>query len=430
MNGGRTRLRVRLPLFLLLTLAAPGGAAVVASLEAVGSRTAPGRLERLLETRAGADFDPARWEWDLARLRRTELFYAVQGSTRAVPGGVAARVEAKNKFSTLPILKFKQGGGSSLWTLGLYDVNLGRRLLEAGGQFERFNGRDGFAVWFRHPYGGGPRLRLGADLLAHTVDLPLLDVHGRPEAHFLHEETRATLRAGFEAAPRLRADLNAAVYRNVFKQDDSTPLKAARNAAFTAAHPLRSGRTVSLLPRLAYGRLERAPVALEGWEAAVGGELAAKAFGSDFGFARGELELTGGLVPRPGWNLAGQARLGTKTGHGFQHKHYLGGLDSVRGFLDGQLRGDQLWQVNLEARPTLLERPTAVLQGNLFTDWAKTWDARAFGAEGFHDPVVSVGTGARLILPRVYRAVLRTDFAWTLRPVRRFGFSLGLQQFF
>jgi outer membrane protein assembly factor BamA len=430
MSAGRTRKRVRLALFSLLACSAAAEAAVVASLEASGSRTAPGRLERLLETRAGGGFDPEVWDADLARLRRTELFYSVEGTTAAAPGGVAARVAAKNKFSTLPVVKFKQGGGSKLWTVGLYDVNLLRALLEAGGQYERFNGRNGFALWFRNPYGGGPRTRLGADVTAHTVDLPLLDVHGRPEAHFLHEETRVTLRAGHEVGRRLRADLNAAVYRNVFKRDDSTTLKAARNAAFSAGHPLRSGLTVSLLPRLAYGRLERAPAALTGWEAAVGGELAAKAFGSDFGFARGELELTGGAVPRPGWNLAGQARLGTKTGHDFQHKHYLGGLDSVRGFLDGQLRGDQFWQANLEARPTLLERPTAVLQGNLFTDWAKTWDARAFGAEGFHDPVYSVGVGARLILPRVYRAVLRADSAWTLRPIRRFGFSVGLQQFF
>lgn len=411
-------------------LAAPAEAGVVAVLEASGDRTAPGRLERLLETSAGEDFDPARWDDDLARLRRTELFYEVQGATTAVPGGVAARVAAKNKHSTLPVLKVKQGGGSSLLTLGLYDVNLARRLLEAGGQFERFNGRNGFAFWFRHPYGGGPRVRLGADVVAHTIDLPLLDVHGRPEAHFLNEESRATLRSSFEAGRRIRTDLNVSVYRNVFKQDDSTPLKSGRNAAFRAAQPLRSGLTASLLPKIAYGRLERAPTFLTGWEAAVGGELAAKALGSDFSFARGELELTGGLLPHPAWNIAAQARLGTKTGRDFQHKHYLGGLDSVRGFLDGQLRGDQFWHVNLEARPTLLERPSAVLQGNLFTDWAKTWDARAFGAEGFHDPVTSVGVGARLILPRVYRAVLRTDFAWTLRPIRRFGFSLGLQQFF
>ena len=113
-----------------------------------------------------------------------------------------------------------------------------------------------------------------------------------------------------------------------------------------------------------------------------------------------------------------------------QHKIYLGGLDTLRGFLDGQFRGDYYWLVNAEVRPTLWSSPRAVLQGNLFVDVAKTWDDQSFSPAGFEHPFVSTGAGLRIILPRIYRAVLRLDVARTHTPVRRTGIAFGLQQFF
>lgn len=89
-----------------------------------------------------------------------------------------------------------------------------------------------------------------------------------------------------------------------------------------------------------------------------------------------------------------------------------------------------MWLANLEVRPTPPESPLWVLQGNLFADLSKTWDARSFGLEGFEHPFVSLGVGLRVILPRVYRGILRADCAWTQEPVRQFGLSIGLQQFF
>ena len=91
--------------------------------------------------------------------------------------------------------------------------------------------------------------------------------------------------------------------------------------------------------------------------------------------------------------------MGSKTGREFQHKFYLGGLDTARGFLDRQFRGEHMWLLNLEARPTLVDRPRWVLQGALFTDAAKTWDARNFGVDGFGRPIISYGAGARVIFP-------------------------------
>ncbi len=114
----------------------------------------------------------------------------------------------------------------------------------------------------------------------------------------------------------------------------------------------------------------------------------------------------------------------------FQHKFYLGGLDSLRGFFDGQFRGEHMWVANIECRSTLVEKSKWVIQHNLFADLGKTWDAEVFGLDGFSSPIISYGTGFRLILPRIYRAVLRIDVARTEEPIKSFGVNFGVQQFF
>jgi len=99
--------------------------------------------------------------------------------------------------------------------------------------------------------------------------------------------------------------------------------------------------------------------------------------------------------------------------------------------MDGQFRGEHVWQINLEARPTLLEKRIWALQGAVFTDAGKTWGSKGFGPEGFRgSPYFSAGCGVRLVLPQVYRGILRLDAARTLSPVRTWGLNFGVQQFF
>jgi outer membrane protein assembly factor BamA len=405
-------------------------AAPVGRIEVEGSKTRPEVIRALLDTREGAPFDPVVWERDLRRLRNLDYFYDVEGKISEADGKMDLSLRLRNKFSTLPVFKFKRGGGSSLITVGLYEINFLDRLLEVGGQYQRFNGQPGFALWFRHPYLFSRRNRFGTEVLSSTIDLPLLTDKGVEEAYFSNKETRWNGRLQRELSEALRVGVELGVYQNDFTRDDSTAEKAARNAAFQSARPLRSGRTVSLTPSVFVGRLDRDRHFVAGHEGFAQVELAHRGLGSSFAFAKGLAGVTGGWRPAERWNLVYQARLGSKTGREFQHKFYLGGLDTARGFLDRQFRGEHMWLANLEARPTLIDKPLWVLQGALFTDLAKTWDARNFGVDGFGDPILSYGVGARIIFPRVYRAILRLDAARTQRPIRQMGVSLGLQQFF
>lgn len=395
-----------------------------------GVKTYPSVILRLIDTRPGQAFNSITWNNDIQRIKNTDFFYAIEGGVAKEGDGAVPFLKLKNKHSTIPIFKYKQGGGTSLVTAGLYEINFARQLLETGAQWERMNGKDGAALWFRHPYPISHLNHFGAEIYWHAINLPLLTKKGEPEAYFTNQEKRFNARWRRELAPQIKTGIELSFYRNEFTAENATADQTARNAQFLGSTQLRAGKTISWTPLLLLGNINRERHHIEGQEIFFKTEIALKTSGSDFEFVKAQTGWTGGLILREKWNLAWQARLGTKSGHEFQHKFYLGGLDTVRGFLDGQFRGEHMWLANLELRPTFFEGPRWVLQGNLFADLSKTWDAKNFGSEGFHHPFLSLGAGCRVILPWVYRAVIRLDAARTLEPIRQTGFNFGLQQFF
>ena len=169
--------RLCLPLLLFMFLGAtPVAAATVGKIEILGARTKVEVIRVLLDTKEGAEYDPNLLAADIRRLRNTEFFYDIETDVREEGGHMNITLLLKNKFSLIPIFKYKQGGGASLLTVGAYEVNLLNRLLELGAQYERFSGKDGYVAWLRYPFLFGRRNRLGTEIYDHSFTLPLLTV--------------------------------------------------------------------------------------------------------------------------------------------------------------------------------------------------------------------------------------------------------------
>lgn len=402
----------------------------IAEINIQGSKTNPETILKLLDSKAGDEFNEEILNEDIQRIMNTGLFYDIKSLISEKNGQKRIDLSLKNKFSTIPIFKYKRGGGTSLLTIGVYEVNLFNKLLEGGIQYERMKGRDGLVTWFRHPYFISNKNLLGTEIYIHTVNLPLLTIEGEEEAYFDDKKVRWNLHIEREIWKNVRPGIQLSIYKNEFKEDNSTNEKMQRNNDFTADNPLKNGLTVSLSPKVIFGKINVQKFYVYGTELILQGEFSNKELGSDFNFTKGLLVLGSAFRPVKKINIATNFEMGSKTGSEFQHKFYMGGFDSIRGFFDGQFRGEHMWLANIEVRPTLIEKPQWVLQGNVFADYSKTWDAVSFGTDGFHNPFSSYGIGARIILPKVYRAVLRMDFAKTVTPVSGYGFSFGLQQFF
>ena len=99
----------------------------------------------------------------------------------------------------------------------------------------------------------------------------------------------------------------------------------------------------------------------------------------------------------------------------------------MRGFSDNRFAGKYYWLSNTELRLPVYQHKWVVLQAVSFLDLVGVSDKpqNVFALEG-----ASAGGGLRLFLPKVYRFVVRFDFAQPLKANDDMNFSFGVQQFF
>lgn len=111
------------------------------------------------------------------------------------------------------------------------------------------------------------------------------------------------------------------------------------------------------------------------------------------------------------------------------NKHFMGGLDRVRGFLDNAFAGRHLVFTNFEFRINALVTKFGALQNAFFYD-------QGFAADSFdkmfstYDRPTSLGLGVRLIPFIVNNVAVRIDYGFGLAPYFHHGLSFGFAQFF
>ncbi len=321
----------------------------VGKINIVGSKTRTDVLSFFMDTKEGEEFDPARFANDIQRLKNTGLFYDISGDIQEKDGRMNITLSLTNKVSLIPIFKFKQGGGTSVLTLGAYEVNFLDRMLEIGAQYERMSGKNGFVAWFRHPYFFSNMNRVGVEIYDHIFTLPLLTHEGEEEAFFDNDQSQWTMFIERRVNGNFLAGLALNYYTNTFTPDNSTADKTTRNTQFNTKQELHDGTTISAGPSVVLGQINTERFYVKGTTLAFHAEIAENLLGSDFSFVKGLIHLTSAFHPWERVNIATQFKLGSKTGNEFQHKFYLGGLESLRGFFDGQFRGEHMWVANIES---------------------------------------------------------------------------------
>jgi outer membrane protein assembly factor BamA len=110
-----------------------------------------------------------------------------------------------------------------------------------------------------------------------------------------------------------------------------------------------------------------------------------------------------------------------------QHWYYLGGLESIRGYADNRFASKNYWLSNSEIRHFTLENSNLTMQTVFFVD-ALGIDESDRNIQNF--TALSSGLGARFIFPKVYRLVLRFDYAKPIINVDEQFINFGIQQFF
>ena len=370
--------------------------------------------------KVGSSVSDAQLEEGVQRLRNLGLF-ATATYQRI---GSVLRIDVEERWTILPAFKFTGGGGIAQLTVALYDINVAGRYLEFGTQYERLGKANSFVVWHRNPRLFDRRLLLAVDLWSTNRTRLLYDRAGEVDGGFLlnrllfsaaltHENQKRTLRLGGKIQG--------------FVDDFSLQYLTDEAIAAEEGNDLPpGGTTIAFGPTVSIGTINTDNYLQEGVEVNLDVDFAPPLFGvSDVHFVRGTLQATGFL--RLGKNSMLGARLlaGGITSSVPQHLYYIGGLDRIRGFLDSRFRGRAFGLANLEARVPSYAGKYVVVQHVAFAD--------AGVVRTIEDGMVTVGSaglGIRLISPRIFRLVIRLDYALITSGTGTQALAFGIQQFF
>src|SRR5690606_36018651 len=98
-------------------------------------------------------------------------------------------------------------------------------------------------------------------------------------------------------------------------------------------------------------------------------------------------------------NVGGRLGLGMTSADDIEQQFFVGGFDTVRGYLDSRFKGRFVWYGNAEYRITSLDFPWLVLQHIAFVDATGVSDRlRTVGQLSG----ASTGLGLRVMVPKIY----------------------------
>ena len=372
--------------------------------------TTPDAVRRLVSTHPGGLYDSTELDRDLVRLRTLGILYDV----KAQVDGSRVEIDARDRWSLLPVLGLRRGGGRTTARVGATDHNAFGKLFTLYGELTSnadvpFLGGDriGSLVYGEFPRAFGTRF---TPYLSWTREFLGFDAFGKG---FTFERSRYALRS------ELRYELSdlVAVMAGVEGRKDRYDKSAAP-----------ATDTVSALVGLTVGYVEDLVSQQRGTELRLVGEAA------HTGELTAVAQARAYFIPSPDHNLCFQALLQDTTGSSESFMFHAGGLREIRGFIDSYFVGAFLARANAEWRIDVLRSNVVVPfigQVAAFVDGGYVGRrAGAVAGLDYQGAVLSGGLGVRGIPIPFARAVGRVDVAAGIVPRRTFDVSFSGQQFF
>ncbi len=358
------------------------------------------------------------------RLRRMQIFSSVQ-VLQENPEEIQIAVE--EKWTTIPILKVASGGGVTQTTLGVYDPNIFGAWIESGAQYEQLGTEGSGVLWLKNPrflnqeqlldlqYWNTKRLRLKYDQT---------EIDPKEKQGFVLE--REKIYIGFEPKLNNRVTLKTSVENSRDQFSDSN-LPAELKRKFKGQKLPVDVEVTQLGMGIDWGSLDWNTHLIEGLKVSAMIKYNWVKNQAARSFYQTEIGLIYASIIDSRVNFAQRILLGTTDTELLQYWNYFGGLDRIRGFVDNRFSGRNYFLSNSEIRITGLDKTNWVVQGAGFIDFLNTSEKTE---EIDRISAASVGAGFRFIFPKIYRAVVRIDYAHPIIKNDDQKISFGLQQFF
>lgn len=343
-------------------------------------------------------------------------------------------IKVQERWTTIPIAKFLEGGGTSYYALGLYDINSFGSNTEIGAQYESLNNRPAGVIWMRKPqFLNNRNLKLGFDLWSiNRIRFFYDQTNGEDDGALTLQRKRYN---GFIEKKFYNDHLNLGLQFD-YQEDEISDFgltdelkdqNAARN--FNPDHESISRFTSFYLD---LGQINTKNYLQDGSQLSLKTSIAHLSAGENSVLSGNEMTLKSYKLwqNKNNLNFAWQFKLKSNNYKDIQNFNYLGGFEEVRGYMDGQYYGNTTWQNNIELRQDIFENKYGVIQLATFTDQAKEGEDLQDLTERKEEILLSSGLGIRLISPKIFRFVGRIDYAQTHTRFVSQGISFGIQQFF
>lgn len=358
----------------------------------------------------------------IQRVWNLNLFVTVKHRIEQNGGRNILVVEAEDRWTLVPIVKFGGGGGVSYFVVGAYNPNVLGRYLELGAQYENLGGRGSLVGWVRRPHlFGNRRARLGADVWNLSRNRLFYDEDRKETGGFNTMRRRLNVFYDYFVTdffrPGIAVDLQKDETSESGLADDTIEENRQRSRAVDSEEEFHFLRLYATL-----GRQDIEEELIRGWSFSPNLQYQMNRAEDALFLYRGDL-LWAKVLPKRN-NIAYRLSTGHNGRSTLSQDTFLGGLEHIRGFVDSQFQVTNFAFQNLEYRFPLRYSTRFTLQQVVFHDVG-----HFAGAEGSH-LVQALGTGVRFIFPKIYRLNVRLDYGLSYGQYPGSNVSFGLQQLF
>lgn len=357
------------------------------------------------------------------RLMKSDLFVSVDISHND-SGNV--KITVSERWTIIPFFNMSLSSEIISAQAGLFDINFLGTNTTLGGQYHYFTGTHNGKIFATKKDIGKYRLKLNGNLSLQKGINIWYTPGGASEAGFIIDRRSATIKAEL---PLRNEDLYVGLS---FGAHYDTLMEELGKIDFTEDNRENgysfSGENNTYAPgvSLRYSGFKHHPFTYSGW-----GAMASVAHGfqtehSGYNAFSASAQWYKRLALES--NLCVNLGTAITDGTDITSYLYLGGLNGVRGFNNGEFKGRAYVKGNFEYRLPSLNTKWIVLQHIFFMDYA----AIAERASSFNEAtsLFGSGLGIRILSPKVYSFMIRFDYGWGWGPYKRNQFYLGTSHYF
>ncbi len=339
-------------------------------------------------------------------------------------------IEVAEKWTMLPYLIAGSGGGSSYFAVGLYDTNFMGRFYTFNFTYGCKNNNCSSVIFFRNPKLFGKSITYVINPAYYHQIYYIYNSSRNLVGAFSNEQAYFLTNFAYELGDSSKVGLGILYQNNFISQSGLSVFESRNNSQQRYALPPSSSST-ALEGSISVGEVDYDGLVANGVNFTSVATSTMNAYASD---TDNYTALNNTLLYFKELPLLGDSYFAFRgnvsaTSSSIQSQQYfLGGLDKIRGFYDGEFVGKVTWFSNTEFRITSFMNDLIALQNVFFTDSGVA--ANSFSGVFQKNTAVSVGSGFRILFPNVNKIAIRVDFAYTLNPFQTWGISYGLLQFF